>query len=117
MPFVDRGHHARALPDLLLLARMERRQDRPRALRVLEAQALGPGRLLPDHLGGRQHVRRRREHRAAVQVAVALGGDVAALRGYAQRAVRGLLGVRMHRLVREEQRERFRSLALEEFDR
>ena len=58
---VDRRHHPRALPDLLLLAGVERRQDRPRAIRVPEPEALGPGGLLPDHLGGRQHVRRLRE--------------------------------------------------------
>src|SRR5260221_515253 len=76
-----------------------------------------PHRLLLHHLGGRQHVRRARKNLAPVEVLVALGGAVAALVLEVERAVGGLERIRMHRLVREEQRERLVALARDEFHR
>ena len=65
----------------------------------------------------RQHVRPRRIDRVAVEVLVALGQHVAAHAGEVDGAVLLLLHVGMHRLVREEQRERLVALARDELGR
>src|SRR4029078_2674765 len=100
-----------------LLARVWRLQERARAIGLPEAEALGPRGFLPDHFGGRQHVGRLREARVAVEIAMARSVDVPAGRRNAERAVGSLGGVRMHGLVRQEEREGLRALAVEEPDR
>src|SRR4030095_4371404 len=41
---VDRCHHSCALPDLLLLARVQLREDRPCKIRLFEPEGFGPRR-------------------------------------------------------------------------
>ncbi len=113
-PLVHRGHHGRAQADLLLRPRVDRGQHRLRALRRLEPEGLRPGRLRPHDLLGRQHVRARREHAAPVEILVALGRLVAAVPGEVERAVGGLMRVRVHRLVGEEEAPRLRARPLDE---
>jgi hypothetical protein len=114
---VDRGHHRRAQTDLLLRACLDRVQHRLGALGRLESERLRPDRLLLHHVVRGEHVRPRREHLALVQVRVPHGDLVAALAREVERPVRRLERVRMHRLVREEERERAVALRLDEAHR
>jgi hypothetical protein len=113
-PLVHRGHHGRAQADLLLGPRVDRGQYRLGPLRRLEPEGLRPGRLRPHDLLGRQHVGPRREHAAPVEVPVALGRLVTTAPGEIEGAVGGLVGIRVHRLVGEEEAPRLRARALDE---
>ncbi len=101
-------------PDLLLLARMDGVEQLARFRRFAQLDRFRPRRLLLHELLGRQHVGLLREDAAPVEILVALGGHVAV---HLERAVGGLLRVRVHRLVREPQRPRLRVPALHEIDR
>ena len=101
---VDRGHHRRAEANLLLGPGVDGAQDGLRLLAGAEAEGLGPRGLALHHVVGRQHVRAGRELAAAIEVGVPGGRLVAVvLAREIERAVGRLVGVRMHRLVGEEE--------------
>jgi DNA-binding transcriptional LysR family regulator len=113
---VDRGHHRRPQPDLLLRARLDPVHHLAAGRRVAQPEGLGERRLGLDRAGRVHHVGPRRERLAAVQVGVAGRRDVAAATRV-ERAVGGLEGVRVDRLVREEQRVRRVVATVDELER
>ena len=77
--------------------------------RVAQLDALLPGRLLLHHLGRRHHIGPARKMLAPVEIVMARRRQVAAVLEV-DRAVGRLVGIGMHRLVGEEQRERLAAL-------
>jgi len=113
---VDRSHHRRALARLFLGADVQRLEERACRRVGAEREDFLPSRFLLQHLVERQHARAHRVGLTLVEIAVPRRQHVTLHRGNVDRPVLLLLHVRMHRLVREEKRERLVALSPDVLD-